>query len=109
MEKTSITISDEKKALKRSEITSAWSESTKVNASWNSPKSDPQKRALRRITSDNRSRDVRSISRSVELARSQRRRRKIPDSSPTLIGRRIAASAERGAGIMGEHLRRQPR
>ena len=98
MEKTSITMSDEKKALKRSEITSAWSESTKVKASWNSPKSDPQKRALNRITSDTRRRDVRSISPTVERAMSQRRRRKIPDSAPLLIGLGTASGA--GGGIM---------
>ena len=92
-EKSSISINEEKNALKSSGITSAWSASRKWKASRKRPKTAPQNIALRNTTSESRSRAVASMVRSVAQAIWARRRKNSRASASTESGRTVSAVA----------------
>jgi hypothetical protein len=93
VENTSITISDEKKALNSSDTTSACRADRNVKASRNRPYSEAQNIALRSTTRLSRSRAKVSIDRRVSQATVARRRRKWRASSSNPSSRTDATGA----------------
>jgi len=103
VENTSITISDEKKALNRSETTSAWRASRNAKASRNSPNNAAQNSPLKITTRESRSREPTIIERIVSQTSVARSRRNSRASASSESSRTPVAAAARPlmAGVRG--------